>query len=63
MNTVMIRLDTWTSKIILSLFNSKYLPEGFRLGLHNELELAELAAPDIGGLDPLLETSLVHIAQ
>lgn len=40
-----------------------YLPEWLDLGVHDEVELAELAAPGVGALDPLLQARLVHVAQ
>lgn len=40
-----------------------YLAQRFEFGLHDEIELAELAAARIRGLDPLVETRLVHKAQ
>ena len=39
-----------------------YHAEGFRLGLHDECELAELTALNVGGLDPLLETGLMDVS-
>lgn len=35
----------------------------FELGLHHEVELAELAAAGVGGFDPLVEAALVDEAQ
>lgn len=39
------------------------LPERLDLGVHDEVELAELAAPGVRTLDPLLQARLVHITQ
>lgn len=40
-----------------------YLPEGFELGLHYEVILAELATAGVWALDPLVEAGLVDKAQ
>ncbi|CAN7994136.1 unnamed protein product, partial [Ixodes hexagonus] len=39
---------------------TSYLSEGLDLGVHDEIELAELAAARVRRLDPLLEAGLVH---
>ena len=46
--------------IILSLGESI---NSSHLGLHGESVLAELAAPDVGGLDPALQAVLVHVLE
>lgn len=40
-----------------------YLAQGFKLGLHDELVLAEFAAASVRALDPLLQTGLVDEAK
>ena len=42
---------------------NSYLPERFDLCVHDEVELAELAAPGVRTLDPLLQAGLVHVTQ
>lgn len=42
---------------------TSYLPERLDLSVHDELELAEFAAPRVRTLDPLLQAGLVHISQ
>lgn len=37
-----------------------YLSQRLLLGLHDELELAQLTAARVGALDPLLQAGLVH---